>query len=108
MKLVQFDFPFTGPFGDEMVAALRGLAESINDEPGFVWKIWTENGAAKEAGGIYMFASAETAEAYVRKHAERLASFGIAKANAKVFDVNVELTRLNHGPVPVLPPTPRV
>ena len=27
--LLQVDFPFTGPWGDEMTAAMRGLAESI-------------------------------------------------------------------------------
>jgi len=26
-KLLQVDFPFTGPFGDEMTKALGGLAE---------------------------------------------------------------------------------
>lgn len=100
MKLVQFDFPFRGPFGDEMGAALRGLAESINEEPGFLWKIWTENAAAQEAGGIYLFADAASAEAYIRKHTSRLGEFGITRVNAKVFDVNVELTRVNRAPLP--------
>jgi hypothetical protein len=100
MKLVQFDFPFQGPFGDDMVAALRGLAETINDEPGFLWKIWTENAPAREAGGVYLFADGESAEAYIRKHTERLGAFGISNINAKTFDVNVELTRVNHGPLP--------
>jgi len=42
-KLVQFDFKFKGPFGDELTKAMEGLARSINEEPGFIWKIWTEN-----------------------------------------------------------------
>ncbi len=33
-KLLQVDFPFTGPFGEEMTKALQGLAESITQEPG--------------------------------------------------------------------------
>ena len=100
MKLVQFDFPYEGPFGDEMAAAYRGLAESINEEPGFLWKIWLENAATAESGGIYLFADAASAEAYVRKHAARLGEFGITNINAKVFDVNVELTRVNRAPLP--------
>ena len=39
-KLLQIDFPFAGPFGDDMAVALRELAESIASEPGFIWKIW--------------------------------------------------------------------
>lgn len=38
-KLVQFDFKFKGPFGDELNKAMEGLARSINEEPGFIWKI---------------------------------------------------------------------
>lgn len=42
-KLLQVDFGFNGPFGKEMANALVELAESINYEPGMLWKIWTEN-----------------------------------------------------------------
>lgn len=52
--LLQVDFQYQGPWGDGMTAALRGLAESIANEPGLIWKIWTENQAAGEAGGIYL------------------------------------------------------
>lgn len=54
-KLVQIHFDFHGPFGAEMSNQLVELAESINQEPGFIWKIWTENEANHEAGGIYLF-----------------------------------------------------
>ena len=50
--LLQVDFPFAGPWGEAMTEALRGLAESIANEPGLIWKIWTENPATAEAGGI--------------------------------------------------------
>jgi hypothetical protein len=49
MKLVQFDFPYSGPFGTEMTAAMDGLARSIAQEPGFLWKIWMENRITQEA-----------------------------------------------------------
>jgi hypothetical protein len=42
-KLVQVDFPYGGSFGAEMANELKELAESIKDEPGFIWKIWTED-----------------------------------------------------------------
>lgn len=50
-KLLQLHFAFTGPFGAEMAEQLRGLAESINQEPGFIWKVWTESEQNKEAEG---------------------------------------------------------
>jgi hypothetical protein len=99
VKLVQFDFPFQGPFGDDMAAALKDLAESINGEPGFLWKIWTENAEAKEGGGIYLFEDDASAKAYVAKHTARLQAFGVTTANAKVFDVNQQLSRINRAPI---------
>jgi hypothetical protein len=97
--LVQFDFPFPGPFGPEMESAFKELAVSITREPGFLWKIWTENTTLKEAGGIYLFSDRAAAEAYVSKHTGRLAEFGITDVRAKVFTVNAGLTRLTRGPI---------
>ncbi|VED53319.1 Protein ydhR precursor [Raoultella terrigena] len=53
-KLLQLHFAFNGPFGSEMSRQLVELAESINQEPGFIWKIWTESEKNYEAGGIYL------------------------------------------------------
>jgi hypothetical protein len=47
-KLLQLHFAFNGPFGSEMSRQLVELAESINQEPGFIWKVWTK---AKKSGG---------------------------------------------------------
>lgn len=95
--LVQVSFPSEGPWGEEMSAAFRPLAESINDEPGFVWKIWTENAATGRAGGVYLFETLEDAEAYVAMHTERLAGFDIAGVEAEYFDVNEPLSVLNRA-----------
>jgi hypothetical protein len=97
--LVQFDFPFNGPFGAELATMARELALSINQEPGFVWKIWLENPATKESGGTYLFRDHASATAYIAKHSPRLAQFGVTGPNVKIFDVNSELTLLNHGPI---------
>ena len=72
ITLVQVDFPHPGPWADEMAVALDGLARSIADEPGFLFKYWTENRAEGHAGGIYAFASRTEAEAYLAMHSERL------------------------------------
>ncbi|ESU77666.1 Protein ydhR precursor, partial [Shigella dysenteriae WRSd3] len=41
--MLQLHFSFNGPFGDAMAEQLKPLAESINQEPGFMWKVWTES-----------------------------------------------------------------
>ena len=48
--LLQLHFAFNGPFGNEMAEQLRPLAETINQEPGFLWKVWTESEKNHEAG----------------------------------------------------------
>ena len=50
-KLLQVDFPFNSPFGEKMSETLNELALSITEEPGFIWKIWTEKESLNEAGG---------------------------------------------------------
>ncbi len=97
-KVLQIDFPYTGPFGEEMAEMSRELAHSITEEPGFIWKIWTESSEANQGGGIYLFTDQPSAEAYLQKHAARLKEWGINEVNAKIFDVNQELTHLTHGP----------
>jgi hypothetical protein len=97
--LVQFDFPFPGPFGTEMEAALKDLAVLITQEPGFLWKIWTESAAAQEAGGIYLFRDRSSAEAYVAKHSACLSQSGITQPRARIFDVNPGLSKITRGPV---------
>ncbi|MGO4344504.1 monooxygenase [Paenibacillus sp. MCAF9] len=96
--VLQVDFKMNGPFGDEMAEAFSDLAKSINEEDGFMWKIWTENSKKNEAGGIYLFETKETAEKYNIMHTSRLADFGITDINAKIFSVNPKLTEINKGP----------
>lgn len=95
--VAQVNFPMQGPWGAEMTEAFRGLAESINDEPGFLWKVWIEDQAAGLSGGIYLFESRDQAEAYVAMHTERLAGFGISEVTVTYSDVNEELSRLNRA-----------
>ena len=97
--LLQVDFPYAGPWGQAMTEAMEGLARSIAEEPGLLWKIWTENEAAGEAGGVYLFKDMASAEAYLAMHTARLKGFGIAHVNGKIFAVNEALSQLDCGPV---------
>ncbi|MFZ9659862.1 MAG: monooxygenase [Arcobacteraceae bacterium] len=97
MKLLQIDFPMDGPFGEEMSFAFKDLAEDIAKEKGLIWKIWTENSDAKEAGGIYLFEDESNANRYLEMHKNRLESFGIANIQAKIFDVNIPLSLIDNA-----------
>lgn len=98
-KLLQIDFTMDGPFGEAMSEAFAPLAESIAQEKGLIWKIWTENAATKEAGGIYLFEDEASAMAYLQMHTERLNSFGISPINAKIFDINESLSLIDRAPI---------
>nr|WP_218136982.1 monooxygenase [Acinetobacter indicus] len=95
--ILQVDFPSNGPFGAEMATAYRELAASINQEPGLIWKIWTENSDTQQAGGIYLFDTKHRAEQYLQMHTARLQSFGIDKIHGKIFEINTELSVLNQA-----------
>ena len=95
--LLQVDFTHQGPFGEEMAQQLAGLAASINQEPGFIWKIWTENAAEQLGGGIYLFESEASAQAYLTMHTARLTAMGITGIRGRLFAVNTALSAINHA-----------
>ena len=97
--IVQFDFKYQGPWGKEKARNLRAHAESITGEPGFIWKIWTENPKTEEAGGIYLFADEASARAYLEKHKARLKQFGAADVTARLYEINEDLTAITKGPI---------
>lgn len=66
-------------------------------EPGFLWKVWTESEKNHEAGGIYLFTDEKSALAYLEKHTARLKNLGVEEVVAKVFDVNEPLSQINQA-----------
>lgn len=99
MKLLQVDFEYHGPMGEEMSKALVELAESINQEPGLVWKIWTESESEKLGGGIYLFEDEVSAQNYLQMHSARLKQMGVPEVRGIIFDINQPLTSINRGPI---------
>lgn len=97
--LLQVDFDYSGPFGDEMAKMLKDLAESINHEPGMIWKIWTESEFEKLGGGIYLFEDEKSASAYLAMHSARLTKMGIENIRGRIFAVNSALSTINKGPI---------
>jgi hypothetical protein len=96
-KLLQMDYLFTGPWGDEMAVVYSDLAHRIADVPGLICKVWTENREAGEAGGIYLFEDEASLDAYLGGKLERMKAAGIEGLRIKKFDVNEPLTRITRG-----------
>ncbi len=92
--LLQVDFPYSGPFGDDFFTEMKGLAEDIETEDGLVYKLWTENEETQEAGGIYVFDNLDDANRYLAKHTARLESFGFSDIKSKVFKINEALSKI--------------
>ncbi|WP_319922782.1 YdhR family protein [Acinetobacter sp. ANC 4173] len=64
-----------------------------------MWKIWAENKDAQEAGAIYLFDCRENATNYLTMHCARLENFGITHIRSKIFQVNTDLSKINHAPL---------
>ncbi|WP_428644083.1 monooxygenase [Roseibium sp.] len=88
----QVDFPFNGPWGEDLAAAMADLSADIAGEPGLIWKIWTENPDTGRAGGVYLFETGEAARNYAAKHLERLEAFGVSGIVHHQFQINESLS----------------
>lgn len=94
------DFPHQEPWGNEMATSqMTELVESITKEPGFIWKIWTENKENTSAGGVYLFNTRENAEKYLEKHSERLTQWGYKDIRGRVFETNEKLSEIGRAPL---------
>ena len=99
MTLLQIDFPSRGPWGEELTNMARGLAHHLNEVPGLVWKIWTENSRTGDCGGVYLFTDESSANNFLAHHRLRLDSMGIKDVRAKIFDVNESLSHITRAPI---------
>ncbi|PSM52573.1 putative monooxygenase YdhR [Campylobacter blaseri] len=97
MIILQMYFDYNGGYGNDMYNQTKELAESITKEPGFLWKIWTENKEKKIAGGIYAFDTKENAEKYLKMHTKRIEEFGIgSNFRFEFFNVNKKLSEITN------------
>lgn len=97
--LLQFDFAFDGPWGQDLQVACRELADDIAAQPGLIWKLWGENRSAGRSGGVYLFETPDAAAAYVAKHRPRLAAFGVTDPAISSFSLNLPLSRTTRAPL---------
>ena len=62
--ILQINFNLNVPAAEYQKIA-DSVAYAFLDVPGLRWKIWLLNPAAQEAGGIYLFDSQESLDAYL-------------------------------------------
>ncbi|MGO2102895.1 MAG: monooxygenase [Psychroflexus halocasei] len=98
--IMYVDFPHKDVWEKEMADQMKELAESIVNEPGFIWKFWTESQKDDMAGGVYMFDTRENAEKYLQMHSQRLVKFGYTDIKGRVFEINEELSNICKAPMP--------
>lgn len=97
MILVQINFDFPVELmGEALTQGAKELAESINQEPGFISKLWIENSETHESGGIYLFEDQDSAENYVLMHTKRVEAMGAKGITIKYFCVNKPLSAINN------------
>ena len=86
------------------VAEYRKIVDSVAhaflDVPGLRWKIWLLNPAAQEAGGIYLFDSQASLDAYLNGSlvAKLRGLTSIRNISMKQFEVMPEVTSMTRGP----------
>jgi hypothetical protein len=99
-QILQVNMNYSIPRAD-LGNAWLGVAQSIADTPGLVWKVWLMNEAEREAGGIYLFESEEAAHAYASGPivAALKASPAVSNISAKMFSVLGDHSAITRGPL---------
>ena len=101
MKLLQINIDHT--ITPEQFAAgakdTEQFAKIIASQKGLLWKIWIGESSRSEVGGIYLFDSDKAAREFVNGpiFAQIKAMPGFTNVEAKLFDVDEEMTRHHAG-----------
>ena len=98
--ILQINFTLDVPVAEYQKMA-DSVAHAFVDVPGLKWKIWLLNLAAREAGGIYLFDSQASVDAYLNGPlvAQLRGLTSIRNISVKQFEVMPEITALTRGPV---------
>ena len=96
--ILQINFVFKVPVA-EYRKMVDSVAHAFLDVPGLKWKIWLLNPAAREAGGIYLFDSQASLDAY--RNGPLVAQLRelttIQNISMKQFEVMPEASALTSG-----------
>ena len=98
--ILQINFNLNVPVAEYQKMA-DSVAHAFLQVPGLKWKIWLLNPATQEAGGIYLFDSQASLDAYLSGPlvAQLKTLTSIRNVSMKQFDVMPEITALTRGPL---------
>lgn len=99
-QILQVNFTFDVS-RDEYEQIVSPLAADFAKVPGCCWKIWLMNENKNEAGGIYLFESAQATEEFKASPlvAAVLNHPALANFNIKQFDVLEEVSAVTNAPL---------
>lgn len=100
--ILQINYKFNSSRADH-TALVTPMAEYIAAVPGLAWKVWLMNEAEHEAGGIYLFESAEEAQAFVSSAPVMgfAAHPSLTAFSVKMFEAVESLSKITRGPLMV-------
>jgi hypothetical protein len=97
--ILQINFKLNVPVAEYQKMA-ASVAHAFLDVPGLRWKIWLVNPATQEAGGIYLFDSRASLDAYLNGPlvAQLRGLTSIRDISMKQFEIMPEVTAVTRGP----------
>lgn len=99
MKIWDLHMTYDGPMTDEFAEGTKQLAESIAQDAGVIWKIWTLDESTGDFGSTYLFKDLTALETYKAMHVPRLAAIGVTVTSDYVFDIMEDLSVITHAPL---------
>ena len=86
---------------DVFLAQSREAAAVIASVEGLVWKIWISQQEELEAGGIYLFANREAAEAYLNGPVVQAvrSNPAVVSTESQLWDVESSLSAITRAPL---------
>jgi Putative mono-oxygenase ydhR len=87
---------------DVLLAHSREAATILTSVEGLLWKIWILQEKEFEMGGIYLFASRETAEAYLNHPVIQAVRSNptVVSTHSELWSVESSLSTLTRAPLP--------
>jgi hypothetical protein len=106
VMILQINFNFN-VLAAEYQKIVDSVAQAFLNVPGLKWKIWLLNPAAQEAGGIYLFDSEASLDAYLNGPlvAKLRGLPAVRNISVKRFEVMPEATSVTRGPIEAAGPS---
>lgn len=99
LKIWDLHLKYDGPVTEEFIQGNIKLAESIAEEEGVIWKIWTHEEGTNHYGSTYLFKNIDFLNKYKEMHVKRLNAIGITEIKDYIFDILEDISKINNAPI---------